>query len=80
MSLLNLCTAVDPKHDTHNPLRYLPSVALTTVGVIGFLAVSLGMTYRMSRSRWRARYMLAMVIGGYCKCATRLSFVRLSFI
>lgn len=59
-------TAIDPKDDPHNPLRYLPSNVLTTVGVVAFLAVSCGMTFRMFRSRWRALYMMVVLIGGFC--------------
>lgn len=60
-------TAVDPKNDPHNPLRYLPSNVLTTIGVIAFFAISCGMTYRLFTAKWRAWYMLSILIGGYCE-------------
>lgn len=60
-------TAIDPNDDSHDLLGYIPSNALTTVGVIAFLAVSCGMTFRMFRSRWRALYMLPVLIGAFCK-------------
>lgn len=67
----------DPKHDTHNPLRYIPSNVLTTVGVVFFGAAALCLTWRAFSGRWRARYMLSMVIGTFS--AFNLTLLKILF-
>ncbi|KAF8303265.1 hypothetical protein DL93DRAFT_2090372 [Clavulina sp. PMI_390] len=46
-------------------LGYTPSNPLSAIGIICFAAAAAGLTYGLIRGRWRARYMLAMVIGAY---------------
>lgn len=53
----------DPKHDINNPLRYIPSNTATTIAVVFFGAVALALATRQFLGRWRARYMLSLVIG-----------------
>lgn len=62
----------DPKDDINNPLRYIPSNTLTTVGVVAFGGVSIALAVRMWRARWRTRYMLSMVIGGFGTSSSQL--------
>lgn len=59
----------DPKHDLNNPLRYIPSNALSAVGVAFYLIVSVTMVWLLNKSRWSARYMLCVIIGGFGACA-----------
>jgi len=53
----------DPATDPYNPLRYIPSNALTGVSLGLYLAT--GLTLSFYTWRWGARWMLAMVIGTY---------------
>lgn len=55
----------DPKDDPNNPLRYIPNNILTAVAVPLYLFTSCSMVYLLLVSRWRARYMLSVVIGGF---------------
>jgi hypothetical protein len=57
----------DPAHDINNPLRYIPRTYLTGIGVGLYFLVATMMAILMAKSRYRARYMLCIVIGGYCE-------------
>jgi hypothetical protein len=57
----------DPAHDINNPLRYIPRRALTGTGVGLYFLVATAMAILMVRSRYRARYMICIIIGGYCE-------------
>ncbi|KAJ7284011.1 RTA1-like protein [Mycena rebaudengoi] len=54
----------DPAHDPYNPLRYIASNVLTAIAFTLILLVALGQTLLMRK--YGAKFMLAMVIGGYC--------------
>jgi len=58
-------TSIDPKDDINNPLRYIASNTWTTVAVVLFGVSALSLTWRLFSGRWRARYMLATVIGSF---------------
>lgn len=58
----------DPKNDPNNPLRYIPSNALSAVGVALYFIVSCTMVALLNKSRWSARYMLCVIIGGFGEC------------
>ncbi|KAF8312247.1 RTA1-domain-containing protein [Clavulina sp. PMI_390] len=56
----------DPKHDLNNPLRYIPSNVLTGISVSLYFIISCTMLWLLNKSRWSARYMLCVIIGGFC--------------
>lgn len=55
----------DPQDDPNNPLRYLPNNTLTAVGVALYFVTSCSMVLLLFMSRWKARYMLCVIIGGF---------------
>ncbi|KAF9514116.1 hypothetical protein BS47DRAFT_1343436 [Hydnum rufescens UP504] len=57
---------LDPAHDINNPLRYIPRRVLTGTGVGLYFLVATAMAILMVKSRYRARYMICIIIGGYC--------------
>ncbi|KAF8138712.1 RTA1-domain-containing protein [Boletus edulis] len=54
---------LDPKDDPYNPLRYITSNTLTAIAFALVMLVALVQTFYMFR--YGAKWMLAMVIGGY---------------
>ncbi|KAF5388158.1 hypothetical protein D9615_000468 [Tricholomella constricta] len=54
----------DPKNDPYNPLRYITSNTLTAIAFSLILSIAISQTYCFYK--WRAKWMLSMVIGGYC--------------
>lgn len=59
----------DPAHDINNPLRYIPRQSLTGIAMALYFLVATVMAIFMVKSRYRARYMLCIVVGGYCEFA-----------
>jgi hypothetical protein len=60
---LNPDPYADPHNDMRNPLRYIASNTLTGISFALVLTVAVLQTF--CTFKWGARYMLAMVIGGY---------------
>ncbi|ORX36045.1 putative integral to membrane protein [Kockovaella imperatae] len=56
---------VDPSQDTCNPLRYVPSIPLNAVAAALYFTVAIILTFL--NYKWRANYMLCLVIGAYCE-------------
>ncbi|KAN0097247.1 RTA1 like domain containing protein [Tylopilus felleus] len=54
---------LDPKDDPYNPLRYIASNTLTAIAFALIMLIALIQTFHTFR--YGARWMLAMVIGGY---------------
>ena len=60
-----------------NPLRYVPNEAINALAAALYFIVAIALTYSEFRSltscsrivnyRWRANYMLCLVIGAYCE-------------
>ncbi|KAI0342093.1 RTA1-domain-containing protein [Trametopsis cervina] len=55
---------VDPKNDPRNPLKYLTTNSLTTVGVV--LMVAMFVTHTVFLIKSKAKYMLVLVIAEAC--------------
>ncbi|KAG9036409.1 hypothetical protein FRB95_008950 [Tulasnella sp. JGI-2019a] len=69
-ALIAICEAAS--NDTtdvahYNPLRYIPSIVLTSIGLAFYVPVTLAMFFLI----WKkgARYMLYMAVGALCYCA-----------
>ncbi|KAK1926730.1 putative integral to membrane protein [Papiliotrema laurentii] len=56
---------VDPANDTCNPLRYIPNLALNVLAAVLYFITAILLTWQ--HWRFRANYMLCLVIGTYCE-------------
>ncbi|KAG9006490.1 hypothetical protein FRB94_014354 [Tulasnella sp. JGI-2019a] len=69
-ALIATCQAATDDTTTttqYNPLRYIPSIALTSVGLAFYLPVTVAMFFLIFTKG--AKYMLYMAVGALCYCA-----------
>ena len=66
-------TALAEKVANHsNFLGYEPNTAVTGAAVACYAGAATTMLILMTRGRWPARYMLAMIIGSYCQSSQEI--------